>query len=297
VTVQGIPTVHATRLQMYKKCPRQYWYSEVLRFRSKGMQKGLDVGIAGHRAMDAYYAEQTTEPHTVFLNAVQERIDELGLAASEVPAKIWEEVEATEKVLQVYPKWAQEADHGFRVLQTEHEFVVPVYFPGTSEVVGYHKGRLDLITEEVATGHIWVWDHKFLAQFTHPTLLRHDEQMGWYLLAALRLNPNFGRRVRGVIYNMLRKQNPESARSPVFKREAVLRPLSELRQLEWNLYHSMRQVTTDEVFLPSPGIAKCTACSYEDLCRAQNVGEDPLEVGAHMFEVAAEETDEESENE
>lgn len=286
--MDNLPRIHATQIQSYKRCPRAFYYSNRLKLRSKTPIRGLSVGGWGHRTLAAYYrgelqTGQELKKH--FLDQIEEELDPA--TASELSSKFWNEVEHASLVLEGYPEWAEKQDALLDqdVLAVEEPFKVTLYHPRTDIPIAIHEGRFDLVTQDKKTGHIWLWDHKLLGRFTNLTLLRHDEQMGFYILAATEL---YEERVRGAIYNMLRKQNPNTARTSVYRRVEVLRPQSELQQLRWNMLHTLLKIMGDDImgtWLPSPGIIKCVTCQYEELCMAENLGEDPRKLGPQLYDV------------
>lgn len=282
-TTKTLPVVHATDLTSWKKCARQAKYAQVLRLRPRGPQRGLDVGTCGHIALQAYYSRQSpyggvhwSKPHMVFRLAWQEMTQ--GMV---IPEDIAKDADVVEALLERYPEWAKEYDD-FTVVQTEQEFEAPIFRPGTDEVVGVHRGKWDLFVMD-RTGAVWLMDHKFLARWPSEEVLKRDEQMGWYVLGAHRLLPQYN--VRGVMYNVIRKTNPATARDDYFRRWRIGLSLPELRTLEWNLFGTMKRRLEDDLFLPNPGPIQCGGCAYKDLCIMENNGQDPAVIGPQLFDV------------
>lgn len=285
--MDAAPVVHATSIRDYKQCPRAYRYRHVLRFVPKGPQARLFVGSGGHAALAAYEQGETDDPAAWFRDWLKDQIEGLGPAASEVPQKVWEECEVVAAVLEQYPEWARGMDDGIQIIVPEQEFRVPVFEPGTDTIRGWHEGRFDGIAT-TRDGLLWLRERKFLKDFPAEEYLQLDEQAGFYLLAATRLFPDLA--LRGVLYDVIRKVHPNRAKGELFRRYRVIRGTAELRALEWNLYHSLEQITRDQVWLPAPGHHCMWACPYRALCLAENQGADPAETGGLLFDVEEEET-------
>lgn len=291
--------IHASDIRLHKDCPRKYKYAKVMGLRPKGPQRALDPGTGAHEALAAYYRGEL-DPRTedglaeffkqwceenIYAKAGDEGLDE----------KIVQEIDNIYEVLRLYPHYAAQNDD-FKVLQyngqplVEIRFSVPL-FDEDGRVVDTFDGRIDAIVQD-EWGHLWILEHKTLAQFPNARLLELDEQCGLYLLAASKLFPEL--RIRGVLYNVLRKTDPRKAKTAVFQRFQVTRATSELRFLEWNLMASLEEIKRDQTFLPRPGLVKCPSCSYFTLCISENQGVDIQPLVESMYEVVKPQEEEEA---
>jgi hypothetical protein len=274
-----LQAVTATRIADYKECPRRYKYRYVLGLVPLEPQQRLFVGQGGHEALRAYYAGKTGDPAAWFEQWVDEQVKALPVGARDLPDAVREEIAVVRSCLAAYPAWSREHDD-FAAVVPEAEFEVPIFLPGTHEVAGVHRGRFDGIAAD-RNGLVWLMENKFMSSFPSEDLLQLDEQAGFYLLAARRLWPDL--RIRGVLYTVIRKVPPDRARSEIFRRYRVLRAEEELRTLEWNLYHSLRRIGEDRVWLPSPGLHCTWKCPYRTLCLLENMGKDPEVEGRLLF--------------
>lgn len=206
-----------------------------------------------------------------------EEVAHLGAMANpEQLQEIKEQVALGYSLMEAYPTWAQDKDN-FVVLYTEQEFRVPILNPfALRKARGLrHSGRLDAVVRD-SYGRVWIMDHKTASSFPSEGLLRLDEQMGYYLLAATYLFPN--EKIAGVLYNVIRKTNPAKARTPVFARYPILYNRHQIKRLQERLYLATREIIADEHYEPNPsvwGSGHCSwRCSYKSLCLSEEDGTD-----------------------
>lgn len=266
--------IHASQISTYKTCPRMYRYQYVDRLVPKVESEKLILGKGGHAALQAHYSGQ--DAVAAYDAWAQEQLGRFSAVAwPDELEKIESQLALGRKLVAYYVEWAKRND-GFRVLSAEQQFRVPVWSPKGRKVKGvWHAGTYDGVAEDVY-GNLWLLEHKFYNRFPTETELRLNEQAGYYLLAATQLFPD--RTVRGVIYTVIRKTNPDRAKDDVVRRWWVQRNGRELVALRNRLYHAYRAVTTDRTWMPSPGFHCTWQCAYTRLCLAEDDGSDVQEL-------------------
>jgi hypothetical protein len=266
--------IHASQIAVYKTCPRMYRFRYVDRLVPKVESEKLVLGKGGHRALQAYYSGQ--DALATYDAWAEEQLARFSSVAwSDELAKIEDQLSLGRKLITYYVEWARRND-GFRVLSAEQQFRVPVWSPKGKKVPGvWHAGTYDGIAEDVY-GNLWLLEHKFYNYFPSETELRLNEQAGYYLLAAVQLFPD--RAVRGVIYTVIRKANPDRAKDDVVRRWWVQRNEHEIAALRDRLYYAYRAIAGDKVWAPSPGFHCTWQCAYTRLCLAEDDGSDTEEL-------------------
>lgn len=266
----AVREIHASEISTYKTCPRMYRYTYVKSLVPKTPSDKLFVGTGVHKGLAAYYSGE--DPIAVYNNWLTAEIERLSQDAWPDQLRELEEKGALgAKLLEAYVKWAQ-ANDSFEVIAVEQPFSVPIWTPKGRKSPGVrHVGTFDGIVRDIY-GKIWLMEHKTYSQFPNETVLRLDEQAGYYLLAASQLFPNDT--VTGVIYNVIRKTNPDRAKSDIIRRYTVIRNYHELSELKKRLYYAYRAIATDKICAPSPGFHCSWKCGYTSLCVAEEDGSD-----------------------
>jgi hypothetical protein len=256
--------IHVSEITDFKTCPRLYRYRHVeglvpiLRDPKLTLGTGMHVGLAAYytgRDAIAYYdawAEMTLAE--MGENATDETVEQVALGV---------------KLLKAYIEYAAENDD-FKPITIEQTYSVPVWIPGGRVARVRHCGAFDGLVKD-AYGKLWLMEHKTTAQFANETYLRLDEQVGYYLLAAVQL---YNEIPAGVMYNQIRKVNPAKARTPIIQRTHVVRCPTELKALRDRLYYTYRQIGQDKLFLPHPALHCTWRCGYVQLCIAEDDGTD-----------------------
>lgn len=177
----------------------------------------MDFGTAMHSGLQAYYEPSTwgneslmrDNSRQAFLMSIKAVETKVKMGPLEFETRFDEQRELGLGMLEYYHLWAPKHDD-FKPILVEQEFEVEI--PGMPGVVC--QGRIDLIAED-EYGY-WIVDHKTTAQFGDVEWLPLDDQCSTYAWAALK---QLGLRVRGVIYNELRKKVP---RRPTVLRSGAL---------------------------------------------------------------------------
>lgn len=204
-----LPIVHTSDRIAFKRCRRKWDLGSYMRrnLTSIRVNDKLWLGTGIHHALSEYYGAERNIL-LAFTEWANERIAELqednGLW-DEQKSMIQEQVELGLGMLEHYDMWAKEEDPKWfkRVVFTERDFRVPIYKPGTTEIVGWYEGRLDGVVED-QYGLYWLLEHKSAAA-VDTAKLPLDEQCTSYLWAAEQL---YGIKLEGILYNIMRKKLP-----------------------------------------------------------------------------------------
>ena len=261
--------MHTHDITEYKTCPRMYNYRAIEGLQPKVESPKLRIGTGFHLAVGAYYRSGGNAHHAL-------AICELWAEGNPDAA----EASAVRRLVEHYIEFAK-ANDTFQVCAVEQCFRVPVWTPsgrrspgvvfcGTFDgVIRDHRGRLALL------------EHKTARDFPPDVTLALDEQAGFYLLAA---NQLFGEVVDTVLYNVVRKVDPQRAKKEMVRRYYVVRNNHELRRLRDRLYYAYLQLKRDKLFLPSPGFHCGWKCPYTQLCTAEEAGFDVQYLKQEFYE-------------
>jgi len=282
--------IRATELGQFINCPRNWFFTSHngLNLEAQSRNRKLRFGIAWHLAMEYLYSGRPTfdgleEGFRHEEDLLAKRISAF-IYDPDIQAELEEDKELGHALLTSYLEWRkQEADPSDSVLYpyaVERRFVVPL--PGTR---AYIAVRLDaeFLDER---GALWIMEHKTRGKSTNvsnPPPLQLDLQTGIQIWALQKAQPE--KVVRGVIYNLARKQTPgPRVKSPIFGRHAVERSSKELDILEQyfkDVYYKMRPYLALKRYIQNGGaIDKAiTKTLYNPnqlgiLCESANRGED-----------------------
>jgi len=198
--------------QFFKRCRVLWDYTSKIRQNFEPIQRieALDFGTAMHAGLQAYYNPETWgDTLTMQANARQGFLDSIHDIQTKVrigPLEFEERFEELRKLglgmLEYYFLWAPSRDT-FTPVYVEIEFEVPLEARYLATEIDVYQGRIDLIVED-EYGY-WIVDHKTAAQFGDTEWLALDDQCSSYAWA---VQKKLGLKVRGVIYNELRKKVP-----------------------------------------------------------------------------------------
>lgn len=279
--------LHASQISTFKVCPRFYRYRYVENLAPKAESPKLFVGRGVHAGIAAYYTKQC--PLDAYDAWLAENVAKI---PPDVPVeekeKLLQEAELGRKLVGAYVKYAQANDY-FEPLVIngkpliEQEFAVPIYAPDLTTALDgvFHVGRFDGIVRDIK-GNIRVLEHKTCRQFPKESELRRKEQGGFYVLAASQL---FGVPVNGIIYNLIRKQDPNTAKSPVIARVEIGYNEHQLRAFARKLYNAYRRIASEDAYEPCDGQHCSWMCPYGVLCDAEDDGTDVATLREELFTV------------
>lgn len=282
--------VHGSAISSYKTCPRMYYYNYVEGLIPKTESAKLSLGRGVHQALAAYYAALGREMSEKAARAAYDewaKEMEAVLAMSAIAAddEAAKNIALGGAMLDEYLKFAAQNDDFFPYLvdgkpAIEVSFRAPVWSPTGQRVRGvWHVGTFDGVVQD-SRGRLWLLEHKTAKDFPAELSLRLDEQVGFYLLAALQL---FGTQPAGVIYNVIRKVDPKRAKTDTVKRWRLVRSGHELFAMRDRLYHAVSTIRRDKVFMPSPGFHCVWKCAYTTLCECDHDGTDATPLKEHFF--------------
>lgn len=282
--------IRTTEVGNYLNCPRNWVFMSHNGFNLEPTVRPqkLRFGIVWHAGMEAVYDDR--DPFEA-LTAEFEKEIELIHGVSAYDPYIHEEIE-NEKLLantlmQGYMEWrnteATPPDHLFQPISTEKRIIVRI-----GNTHGYLAVRLDgeMLDEQ---GGLWILEHKSRGKSSsvgNPPELQLDIQMGLQMYACQRTSPH---PVRGVLYNLTRKQMPSNrVKAPIYGRHQVHRSKDELCVIEdtlRNVYYEMRKDSAlakkdPEKALytlrynPQPMGFCSWGCSAKEICESINRRED-----------------------
>lgn len=272
--------IHASQISTFKACPRMYKYQYVDGLVPKATSPKLFLGTGFHAGVAAHYRGQdAAQAYETWADMELARLQEYDLDP-EYMQKLYDEVELGRKMLAAYLAFAKREDNFAPLslngeLAVEQRFEVPLLTP-RGDVVddACLAGTFDGVVRDVYS-HAWLMEHKTAKQFPTETDLRLNEQAGYYLLAASMLFPN--EFLVGVVYNVTRKTDPATAKTPVVKRWKVVKSPQEIQGLQKRLYYAYKDIQRcleSQIFMPSPGQHCNWRCAYTQLCVAEEDGSD-----------------------
>lgn len=267
--------LHVSQISDYRTCPRLYYFKNVEKLAPKTESTKLVVGKAVHRGIAAYYSGE--DALEVYENWVDENVVNADL-------ELVKQIDLGRKLLEAYIDFAIQKDN-FDPVAVEQQFAVPLWRPhykGFRKVKGVaYVGRFDGIVRDYY-GKLWLLEHKTCSSFPSDIELRLNEQAGYYLLAARQV---FDEPVVGIIYNLIRKVDPDKAKSPVIERRRVTRTENELMSLVGRLYRAYRDIIRDKNFDPHPGMHCNWKCPYPQLCMGLEDNIDITPLKEELFEI------------
>jgi len=287
--------IRATEIGQFLNCPRSWMFGTHNGLNLEPVRRvpKLRFGTIWHSAMEAIYEPSASaDPFTVIDDAFAEERqvfgEFLGVEAfdPDIVEQISQEETLARQLLTAYEEWrnttAEPPDSWLTMEAAERRYVIPV--EGTR---AYIAVKFDGEGRDPQGGY-WVLEHKTRGKnsdVTNPPELELDIQMGVQLLVASFVKEN----VRGVIYNLARKQAPgPRVKKDIFGRHKVNRTphmLDTLYRYVTGIYSEMRQATNmikaDWEYAakwlrynPQP-VGYCGwGCNVKEICESLNRGED-----------------------
>ena len=190
--IDGLPTVSASKIKVYRTCARQFQYKyKMARAERPEDHKNVAalLGTALHKAIELYYKEQKS-PTATFQSVMTNTLDE------------WEEAQFKINALDYFPRamkvgkdilktfnWDQ-----FNPMELEYEFTLP--FPSVENPLVNMTGLIDLLDMSGM-----VVDHKSASTAPNLEDIANDPQ---FLLYAWAYEQIYGYKPYKVIWNHLR---------------------------------------------------------------------------------------------
>lgn len=216
-------SIHISDVKAFKSCRRRFWFSSML---GLGLEPNepyppFFTGRIIHTALEDYYTQGLSlMDATVRAVTVEtERAEVAGTDWYDHSEMFDEQTQLIYGMMEHYEQWVNGkrhammpfGDHNLEFIEMEANFNVPFYTDSgrVSPKISL-GGRFDGIVRRKDDGSLWLWETKTARSI--PELARtldNDEQAGAYIYAAEVLT---GKRVQGVVYNVLRKKIPTRPR-------------------------------------------------------------------------------------
>jgi len=304
--------IRHTELAQFLQCPRKWAIlsHNGLNLEPIQMNHNLSLGIIWHTALEEYYRalqESKSDPYTagrlaLQLKAVEQEEhlqltvgDPMGGLSIEDQDKKEQDRGLLEQMYDGYVDWsnnyAKPNDKDFRVVDVERRFLVPILTRLKKKAAkAYLAVKIDTIVEY--NKGLWVVEHKTAGKSTKVDDipgLELDIQLALQALALKRTTSVPP--VKGIIYNVARKQAPSNrVKSPLFGRTIVTKSPTELENMELFLHSNLlemkkvsRMVQEDGMdalgrikYVPNViGNGSCIwGCPVRDICESVNRGDD-----------------------
>jgi len=269
--------VTVTELLTYKRCRLQwsFVYRDKLAPRSEAPY--FYTGRVVHKTLELWQ-DPAQDIEVVFAGVVAEQLedvkqryrDNFGCEMSPVEVdEIMERSHMSYCMVRNYVKrWGTPLPKGFRMIQPEQTFLVAI--PGVDNVL--LEGTLDALAEEIATGKLFVVEHKTYSARPQLHHLENAEQFvayGWIISQAF---PE--REIGGVLYDGLwKREEPPKGRKfeDLFCRERILKKPGELMAFERNLTAVAREIANDPAIYPTRIWQGCyDDKDFDRLCEAMH---------------------------
>lgn len=314
--------VRHTEVADFINCPRHWLFMSHNGLNLEPITKNdkLRLGSIWHKAMEAYYDRKSLP---------EDEVDAMGWAFSALDIAIEGDKAELERtlgddfynddtlqllakdtdllriLLEGYGHWSENeatpADGDFKVRAVERRFIVPTEDPNGKRSKCYLAVKADGIIE--MGDWLYILEHKtrgVSSSVADPKGLNLDLQIGLQTLALRTAATEVDGVVRGVVYNLVRKQKPgPRVKSPIYGRHIVYRSQHELDNLAdylYLVYREMRKVTTlckkygweaatQVRYNPQIwGTGYCSwGCAVKEICEALNRGDDAeLLMKAHL---------------
>lgn len=255
-----------SQINTFKSCRKRYQFRYVERLTPKIKSTKLQLGSAVHHALAEFYKDKA--PLLESYNLWWEQ--EIAKIADLIDETAKEEIETKrllgQKMLEGYKKEYGTKDfEEYEIVDTEKVFNVPIVNPESNYRSRYFEfaGKFDGLWREKKNGNLWVVETKTIKAWDEDiNTLMLDEQVTAYLWALSVMNLE----IKGVLYNVLRKVDPEKAKTPVYFRTRVYRSRSELEQFQRGLYLLSREMRKCEVFYRNPSFECSWKCPYRSIC-------------------------------
>lgn len=213
----------ATEMQMFRRCRRKWDLQSPNRQNYSPLrpQTALWVGSGIHKGLEQYY-RFGDHPAEVFMRWADDEIKQLRAAGKvgdpEIEHELYSARDLGIGMLEHYFSWCVPVDKKSwkKIVAVELPFALRIPKGDGKFGKGILVGKMDMLVQDVK-GWLWVVEHKSFAQEPHEQYLALDEQTTLYQYAGQvlvssgeleGLGIKKTAKVRGVIYNGLRKKRP-----------------------------------------------------------------------------------------
>ena len=188
-----------SELQTFARCPRKYYYNNVLKLQRKRVALPLALGILMHEALQEYYLGGESAMWQAVEQFEQDYLDKPFVLDDDFV--VFEDLlQQTRVMLREYLAYYPNDDLG-TVLHVEEQFTLTL---ASGSVVTFTP---DLVVRD-ADGVVWVVDHKTTGRLPDAGLPYGEMQARLYLAAVRAMYPECG----GFIFNYIRKKAPRQPR-------------------------------------------------------------------------------------
>ena len=227
-----MPIISFSELDTYRQCPFKHQLAYGERWVSPVDSAALDRGKRVHTVLENWYEalkrgdnttiEQVARESEVVFDQNGDYLDDIG--------------ELVHWIVQGYGE-QYGRDEQWKVVEVEHDFVLPLPKPDGKNSNIKLKGKIDLLVNW--RGRLWLVDHKTAARLPSDKELDLDVQFGLYAWAMRQL----GYPIHGMIYTTLRTQRNkgEMALTDRFSRTLIAKSDAELDRLALDAYQDAYQ--------------------------------------------------------
>lgn len=278
----GVRLVSNSEIQTFKSCRRKWWlaWHRGLTPRETEFTGVRSIGTRLHIALSGYYTPgYVGSVHPLQAHEIAAKDDlaaylrnAAALEREPDTAQLKKDFQLEKIMLEGYMGWLEETgeDADLDIIASE-QYMEAEIKPGVKII-----GKLDARTRSRTTGRRKFIDHKSVAVFVKPQLLRQNEQFLHYeLLESLSGEPE---RCDGALYNQLRRvKRTARAKPPFYKRETVTHNQHEISSYSKRLRGTIREIELteqrleqgiDPLFLvpPTPTMDCDWKCPFVKIC-------------------------------
>lgn len=214
-----------SEISIFKNCPREWFFSYVLKLEAPSRGDARAVGTIAHHALEVLYSTEgdLSRAQDTVMNDIQKSLmteNPISEAAIKMLPELLIEYYHYAKELQDFQRWEV----------VEAEKFHQVYIP---KIDITFRARFDLVLR--IDGKLWILDHKTTKQFA-TSFLELDEQSTAYMWLGRKV---FKEPIAGVIYNQLKKVQPQD--TPINSNGMVTRDLSKLSRVSpWRYENALK---------------------------------------------------------
>lgn len=258
-----------SQISTYKNCHLRHHFRYDLGLIPKVKDKKLQLGSAIHYALAKFYKRESRllvdaykEWWKIELNKIKDNLLEDQLI------EIEKEKELGWRMLQGYfSEYGTRDFNEYNILETEKVYMdIPIvnFRSNYRSRYFYYALKIDGLWQEKRNNNLWIVEHKTAKSWDEDiNILALDEQVTSYLWGVQKA---IGKKIQGILYNILRKVDPERARTQIYYRTRVYRNIEDLRKWEQELYDISREIRSNGIPYKNPS-QECTwKCRYRNLC-------------------------------
>lgn len=243
-SISGLPTISASKINVYRTCAKQYYYKYILPYNSRPQDDknvAALLGTALHRAIELKYREGKN-PSLVFQDVMNDTITEWENKHYKINAAGYYST-----ALKVGKDIIKSFDwNRFDPIELEYAFTLP--FPNPQNPLVNITGYIDLIDRDGI-----VVDHKSASVAPNQDELNHNPQ---FILYAWAYEQLYGTRPTGIIWNHLRTARLYEANIYERYEDKIAQLTNDIIAMLENEHHARRKI--DKV---------CKSeCSFFTLC-------------------------------